>query len=476
MGDTGSLALGGALGAVAILLKTEFLLAVRRRRVRRRDDVGDPPALRVQVPREAVRARVRAGAPGLPARAAASPLRDEGLERDAGRRALLDHRHPRAPSSPSARSSCADDAGRSLTAALPADWTRGEIASSGSARSGRAAARAARPRRRRRLRVRRRHAADARDDAPRRSTPLGVAVRRRRPRPRADRARGARRRQPRRPARRAAARRGARGGSADRRRDRDRAAVPARLSATSPSRARTARRRRPRSSAHLLARSATTRGDRRQHRHAARRGRARATAPPDWVALEAVVVPAARHAEHRTRASGVLTNLVGEPPRPLRERRGVLRRQGADVPQRADVATGCSTPTIAECRRRWSRGVPGHASAASSVPRAARRLLRPRRGRSSSSSASRSFARGELTLLGDHNVANALAAALAVMARGPRRIATREARGRDRRRRCATFRALEHRIEPVGELRRRARGSTTPSRRTSPRRWSRCAG
>ena len=58
------------------------------------------------------------------------------------------------------------------------------------------------------------------------------------------------------------------------------------------------------------------------------------------------------------------------------------------------------------------------------------------------------IARGELTLLGDHNVANALAAALAVMgadeshrvARARRRIAD-ALRG---------FRALEHRIEPAG--------------------------
>ena len=37
MGDTGSLALGGALGAVAILLKSEFLLLFVGARVRRGD-------------------------------------------------------------------------------------------------------------------------------------------------------------------------------------------------------------------------------------------------------------------------------------------------------------------------------------------------------------------------------------------------------------------------------------------------------
>ena len=114
MGDTGSLALGGALGAVAILLKSEFLLLFVGGGVRRRDGVGDPAALRVQVPEAALRARVRAEAPRLPARAAAPPLRAEGMDRDAGGRALLDPRHPRARSSPSARSSSAEHAGRSL--------------------------------------------------------------------------------------------------------------------------------------------------------------------------------------------------------------------------------------------------------------------------------------------------------------------------------------------------------------------------
>jgi UDP-N-acetylmuramoylalanine--D-glutamate ligase len=58
------------------------------------------------------------------------------------------------------------------------------------------------------------------------------------------------------------------------------------------------------------------------------------------------------------------------------------------------------------------------------------------------------IARGELTLLGDHNVANALAAALAVMG------ADESHRTPGARRRIADalrgFRALEHRIEPAG--------------------------
>jgi UDP-N-acetylmuramoylalanine--D-glutamate ligase len=58
--------------------------------------------------------------------------------------------------------------------------------------------------------------------------------------------------------------------------------------------------------------------------------------------------------------------------------------------------------------------------------------------------------RAELPLLGDHNVANALAASLAVM------VADREHRSPDGLRRIAyalkNFRALEHRIETVGEF------------------------
>ena len=66
MGDTGALALGGALGAIAILLKSEFLLlfvggvfvAETMSVILQR--VG------VQVPEGAVRRRVRAGPPPVP--------------------------------------------------------------------------------------------------------------------------------------------------------------------------------------------------------------------------------------------------------------------------------------------------------------------------------------------------------------------------------------------------------------------------
>ncbi|MEO7086760.1 MAG: UDP-N-acetylmuramoyl-L-alanine--D-glutamate ligase, partial [Gemmatimonadaceae bacterium] len=57
--------------------------------------------------------------------------------------------------------------------------------------------------------------------------------------------------------------------------------------------------------------------------------------------------------------------------------------------------------------------------------------------------------RERLTLLGEHNVANALAAALAVMIASPAH-RTDQAR-RDIANALATFGALEHRIEPVGE-------------------------
>ena len=60
MGDTGSLALGGALGAVAILLKSEFLLVFVGAVFVAEMMSVHPAALRVQVPAAALRARVRA--------------------------------------------------------------------------------------------------------------------------------------------------------------------------------------------------------------------------------------------------------------------------------------------------------------------------------------------------------------------------------------------------------------------------------
>ena len=66
MGDVGSLALGGALGTVAILIKQELLLLDRRRRVRRRGAVRDHPGRLVPADRPA---RVQDGAASSPLRA-----------------------------------------------------------------------------------------------------------------------------------------------------------------------------------------------------------------------------------------------------------------------------------------------------------------------------------------------------------------------------------------------------------------------
>ena len=59
--------------------------------------------------------------------------------------------------------------------------------------------------------------------------------------------------------------------------------------------------------------------------------------------------------------------------------------------------------------------------------------------------------RDQLSLLGDHNVANALAASLAVMV-ADRDHTTPAQRRADRARRSRRSRALEHRIETVGEF------------------------
>ena len=55
MGDTGSLALGGALGAIAILLKSEFLLLIVGGVFVAETAVGDPAADGVQVSEAAPR-------------------------------------------------------------------------------------------------------------------------------------------------------------------------------------------------------------------------------------------------------------------------------------------------------------------------------------------------------------------------------------------------------------------------------------
>ena len=80
MGDVGSLALGGALGTVAILIKQELLLVHGRRRVRDRGAVGHHPGRLVQADGPA---RVQDGA-------APPPLRADRLERAEGDHAVPD--------------------------------------------------------------------------------------------------------------------------------------------------------------------------------------------------------------------------------------------------------------------------------------------------------------------------------------------------------------------------------------------------
>ena len=57
MGDTGSLAIGGALAVMAILLKAEFLLLIIGGRVRRRRALGDDPGGLVPLHQAPVRRR-----------------------------------------------------------------------------------------------------------------------------------------------------------------------------------------------------------------------------------------------------------------------------------------------------------------------------------------------------------------------------------------------------------------------------------
>ena len=85
MGDTGSLAIGGALGAVAVVTKHEIVLAI----------VGGLFVLETVSVIVQVLSYKWTGAPRLPHGAAASSFRAEGVGRAHHRLPLLDHRrHP----------------------------------------------------------------------------------------------------------------------------------------------------------------------------------------------------------------------------------------------------------------------------------------------------------------------------------------------------------------------------------------------
>ena len=82
MGDTGSLGLGGALGAMAVLHEDRAAAADHRRRLRDRGALGDHPGHLVPALRAA----------HLPDGADPPPFRDEGVVGDDDHRALLDRR------------------------------------------------------------------------------------------------------------------------------------------------------------------------------------------------------------------------------------------------------------------------------------------------------------------------------------------------------------------------------------------------
>ena len=89
MGDVGSLALGGALGTVAILIKQELLLPIVGGVFVLEGAVGDHPGRVVQATRQA----------RLPDGAAPSPLRTHRLERAEGHHAVPDPRRSSSRSS-----------------------------------------------------------------------------------------------------------------------------------------------------------------------------------------------------------------------------------------------------------------------------------------------------------------------------------------------------------------------------------------
>ena len=436
MGDTGSLALGGALGAVAILLKSEFLLVFV-------GAVFVAETVSVILQRFVFKYRKQRygleyaqSAPRLSPSAAASSLRGEGVERAAGRRAVLDHRDPlrlpRAQHAQAALSMPMRVARPSAAGRLDARRDRRRRSRAQRPRGGAAA----RARRRRRVRVatpaRRRRAASTRR---RRSSRSASTVQRRRHDLDAHRASGARRRQPGVPPDAPPLARGARGRRADRRarsRSRCGSSRAQRYIAITGTNGKTTTTALTR---HLLEALGYDARRGRQHRHAAGRGRAARRRRRTGSRSRCRRSSCTTRRASRPRV-GVLTNLSAEPPRPVRQRRRVLRRQGAAVPERdGRVELGDATPTIADVAgdgRAASPGMHLRFSVAAAPPTRyydrgdghARRARRSRSSRATSSAARRPQRRERA-----RRVARRDAAPTSAPHRGRAR--------HDRRRRCA---------------------------------------
>ena len=93
MGDVGALALGGALGTIAVITRQEIVLGIM-------GGVFVLEALSVMIQVSwfwHTKKKLRRRPAHLPDGAAAPPLREVGVEGDAGRRALLDHHHAAVP-------------------------------------------------------------------------------------------------------------------------------------------------------------------------------------------------------------------------------------------------------------------------------------------------------------------------------------------------------------------------------------------
>jgi phospho-N-acetylmuramoyl-pentapeptide-transferase len=93
MGDVGALALGGALGTIAVITRQEIVLGIMGGVF-----VAEALSVMVQVAWfKYTKKPLRRGPAHLPDGAAAPPLREEGLGRDPGGGALLDHHHAAVP-------------------------------------------------------------------------------------------------------------------------------------------------------------------------------------------------------------------------------------------------------------------------------------------------------------------------------------------------------------------------------------------